>query len=569
MDRGIVDLVELDDGAPAADRRPRRADARAHRGTEQRDRVSMHVGHAQALLLRLVEPDRRGVGVQRSGHDLDQALHHAVGVQLRGQRLGGAHERGLRGGELAPGAAQSRDAERERAGIDHAIGQQLLVERQRARGRVGHGAEREAVEDEHLLGARAILLGRRRRGVPALGLLAQAHADALDRQPAAQFRGQRRGHGAAVVQRREFARDAADDGIEPTRRGRTGARRDARERAAPDCGETVEQLARILVGDLGADRSERRARVALERDDDRRDALGAVLGQRRLDAGAVSALDREHEHGARLEQRARLVDDQREHLVAVRGVAPAAATRLARSSERPGRESARNGRLEGARPGTAKAAAIPAEIAPTSTIATSTGACSTSAAAVAAAAPAIEPESTSNAALGSGAAPPRDTPERDGESHASGPAEERRKRCGQAQPVAHDAPLPTIASRYQARREFRSATSEVGLGRVPLTRPTRLLLARPRGYCAGVERAVETVEQMLDLHGPPIYVRKQIVHNIHVVRRLEQQGAIFVESEDDVPEGATVVSRRTAWRPKCTATPRCAGCARSTRPARS
>ncbi len=75
----------------------------------------------------------------------------------------------------------------------------------------------------------------------------------------------------------------------------------------------------------------------------------------------------------------------------------------------------------------------------------------------------------------------------------------------------------------------------------PATRPSRLLLARPRGYCAGVERAVEAVEQMLAIHGPPIYVRKQIVHNIHVVRRLEQQGAIFVESEDDVPEGATVV----------------------------
>ena len=74
-----------------------------------------------------------------------------------------------------------------------------------------------------------------------------------------------------------------------------------------------------------------------------------------------------------------------------------------------------------------------------------------------------------------------------------------------------------------------------------VTRPSRLLLARPRVYCAGVERAVEAVEQMLVLHGPPIYVRKQIVHNIHVVRRLEQQGAIFVESEEDVPEGATVV----------------------------
>jgi 4-hydroxy-3-methylbut-2-enyl diphosphate reductase len=69
----------------------------------------------------------------------------------------------------------------------------------------------------------------------------------------------------------------------------------------------------------------------------------------------------------------------------------------------------------------------------------------------------------------------------------------------------------------------------------------RVLLASPRGYCAGVERAVETVERLLDLHGPPIYVRKQIVHNAHVVRELEQRGAIFVESETEVPEGATVV----------------------------
>src|SRR5215211_2910243 len=69
----------------------------------------------------------------------------------------------------------------------------------------------------------------------------------------------------------------------------------------------------------------------------------------------------------------------------------------------------------------------------------------------------------------------------------------------------------------------------------------RVLLASPRGYCAGVERAVETVERLLDLHGPPVYVRKQIVHNAHVVRDLEARGAIFVESETEVPEGATVV----------------------------
>jgi 4-hydroxy-3-methylbut-2-en-1-yl diphosphate reductase len=69
----------------------------------------------------------------------------------------------------------------------------------------------------------------------------------------------------------------------------------------------------------------------------------------------------------------------------------------------------------------------------------------------------------------------------------------------------------------------------------------RVLLASPRGYCAGVERAVETVERLLDLHGPPIYVRKQIVHNLHVVRELEERGAIFVESETEVPRGARVV----------------------------
>jgi len=69
----------------------------------------------------------------------------------------------------------------------------------------------------------------------------------------------------------------------------------------------------------------------------------------------------------------------------------------------------------------------------------------------------------------------------------------------------------------------------------------RVLLASPRGYCAGVERAVETVEQALDHYGAPVYVRKQIVHNIHVVRDLEARGAIFVEEETEAPEGATVV----------------------------
>jgi len=69
----------------------------------------------------------------------------------------------------------------------------------------------------------------------------------------------------------------------------------------------------------------------------------------------------------------------------------------------------------------------------------------------------------------------------------------------------------------------------------------RVLLASPRGYCAGVERAVETVELALEHYGPPVYVRKQIVHNLHVVRDLEARGAIFVDSEEEAPEGATIV----------------------------
>ncbi|MGL5826224.1 MAG: 4-hydroxy-3-methylbut-2-enyl diphosphate reductase [Nocardioides sp.] len=69
----------------------------------------------------------------------------------------------------------------------------------------------------------------------------------------------------------------------------------------------------------------------------------------------------------------------------------------------------------------------------------------------------------------------------------------------------------------------------------------QVLLAAPRGYCAGVDRAVITVEKALDLYGPPVYVRKQIVHNRHVVSDLELRGAVFVDELDEVPTGATVV----------------------------
>jgi 4-hydroxy-3-methylbut-2-en-1-yl diphosphate reductase len=71
--------------------------------------------------------------------------------------------------------------------------------------------------------------------------------------------------------------------------------------------------------------------------------------------------------------------------------------------------------------------------------------------------------------------------------------------------------------------------------------PETLLLAAPRGYCAGVDRAVQTVERALELYGAPVFVRKEIVHNKHVVEQLRNRGAVFVDAETEVPEGATVV----------------------------
>jgi 4-hydroxy-3-methylbut-2-enyl diphosphate reductase len=69
----------------------------------------------------------------------------------------------------------------------------------------------------------------------------------------------------------------------------------------------------------------------------------------------------------------------------------------------------------------------------------------------------------------------------------------------------------------------------------------KLLLAAPRGYCAGVDRAVQTVERALEIHGAPVYVRKEIVHNKHVVAQLRERGAIFVDEQTEVPEGAVCV----------------------------
>jgi len=80
--------------------------------------------------------------------------------------------------------------------------------------------------------------------------------------------------------------------------------------------------------------------------------------------------------------------------------------------------------------------------------------------------------------------------------------------------------------------------------------PEKLLLAAPRGYCAGVDRAVQTVERALELYGPPVYVRKEIVHNKHVVAKLRERGAVFVDQETEVPEGETVVFSAHGVAPK-------------------
>jgi len=92
-------------------------------------------------------------------------------------------------------------------------------------------------------------------------------------------------------------------------------------------------------------------------------------------------------------------------------------------------------------------------------------------------------------------------------------------------------------------RAFLSVKRQAGwfFGRYIGSVVKRVLLAAPRGYCAGVERAVETVERALEQHGPPVYVRKQIVHNSHVVDELSARGAVFVDSVEDVPKGGLVV----------------------------
>jgi len=94
-------------------------------------------------------------------------------------------------------------------------------------------------------------------------------------------------------------------------------------------------------------------------------------------------------------------------------------------------------------------------------------------------------------------------------------------------------PMPQIPRRRRSPEEVAAAA--------PVEGPKRVLLAAPRGYCAGVDRAVIAVEKALEHYGAPVYVRKEIVHNRHVVSELEARGAVFVEETDEVPEGELVV----------------------------
>ncbi len=99
---------------------------------------------------------------------------------------------------------------------------------------------------------------------------------------------------------------------------------------------------------------------------------------------------------------------------------------------------------------------------------------------------------------------------------------------------------PSVVGFIRMRGPARAEPASAGTYHGPVA-DKRVLLAKPRGYCAGVDRAVQTVERALELYGAPVYVRKQIVHNRHVVSTLEKRGAIFVEENDEVPEGSIVI----------------------------
>ena len=96
----------------------------------------------------------------------------------------------------------------------------------------------------------------------------------------------------------------------------------------------------------------------------------------------------------------------------------------------------------------------------------------------------------------------------------------------------------------------------------------RIYLANPRGFCAGVDRAIDIVERAIELFGAPIYVRHEVVHNVHVVERLRELGAVFVDELDQVPDGATVIFSAHGVPARSRTRPRGAGSRCSTPPVR-
>ena len=122
-------------------------------------------------------------------------------------------------------------------------------------------------------------------------------------------------------------------------------------------------------------------------------------------------------------------------------------------------------------------------------------------------------------------------------------------RAGARRAAARSADAPSPIAQAGCRRGY-PVGRMARRPQAPARAPRRVLLAAPRGYCAGVDRAVQTVEEALELHGPPVYVRKEIVHNKHVVEQLAERGAIFVEEETEVPEGELVVFSAHGVAPK-------------------
>src|SRR5690606_1768110 len=114
--------------------------------------------------------------------------------------------------------------------------------------------------------------------------------------------------------------------------------------------------------------------------------------------------------------------------------------------------------------------------------------------------------------------------------HGAGPVPPRSM---EAMPTTVALSMPTVP------RSRRSPEDVAAAG--PVAGPKKVLLASPRGYCAGVDRAVIAVEKALEHYGAPVYVRKEIVHNKFVVSTLEEQGAVFVEETDEVPEGSLLI----------------------------